>query len=63
MGEQGTRTDGGVDDRGSVMMDFRRTRLCAGPGEKSDIAGQHRDVAEKLDKAYDVWWAEVVPCT
>lgn len=36
--------------------------LKADPGEKSDIAGQQREVLEKLDKAYDAWWAEVMPC-
>lgn len=36
--------------------------LKADPGEKSDAAGQHKDVVEKLDKAYDAWWEEVLPC-
>jgi len=36
--------------------------LKADPGEKNDIAGRHKDVVEKLDKAYDAWWGEVLPC-
>jgi len=36
--------------------------LKADPGEKDDIADQHKDVVEKLDKAYDAWWSEVLPC-
>ncbi|MDD4873213.1 MAG: arylsulfatase [Kiritimatiellae bacterium] len=36
--------------------------LKADPGEKNDIAAQHADVVEKLDKAYDAWWADVLPC-
>ena len=35
--------------------------LKADPGEKNDIAGQHKDVVEKLDKAYDAWWSDVLP--
>lgn len=36
--------------------------LKADPGEKSDIAGQQGDVVAKLDKAYDAWWMDVLPC-
>jgi len=36
--------------------------LKADPGEKMDIAYQHNDVTEKLDKAYDAWWSEILPC-
>ena len=36
--------------------------LKADQGETNDIAGQHKDVVEKLDKAYDAWWAEILPC-
>ncbi|MEI8371314.1 MAG: arylsulfatase [Planctomycetota bacterium] len=36
--------------------------LKADPGEKIDIANQHKEVVEKLNKAYDAWWAEVLPC-
>jgi len=36
--------------------------LKADPGEKTDIAGQHADIAAKLDKAYDRWWEEILPC-
>jgi len=36
--------------------------LKADPGENSDIAGQQKGVVEKLDMAYDAWWAEVLPC-
>ncbi len=32
------------------------------PGEKTDIAAQHPDIVAKLDKAYDRWWEEVLPC-
>ncbi len=36
--------------------------LKADPGEKKNIADQQKDVTEKLDKAYDAWWSEVLPC-
>ena len=36
--------------------------LKADPGEKNDIASQQKDGVEKLDKAYDAWWADVLPC-
>jgi arylsulfatase A-like enzyme len=36
--------------------------LKADPGEKNDIVDQQKDVVDKLDKAYDAWWAEVLPC-
>jgi arylsulfatase len=32
------------------------------PGEKMNIATQHPDVIQKLDTAYDQWWAEILPC-
>ena len=32
------------------------------PGEKADIADGHKDVVDKLNKAYDAWWDEVLPC-
>jgi arylsulfatase len=36
--------------------------LKADPGETTDITTQHADVAAKLDKAYDKWWEEILPC-
>ncbi|MBM3861723.1 MAG: arylsulfatase [Verrucomicrobia bacterium] len=36
--------------------------LKADPGETTEITTQHADVAAKLDKAYDKWWAEILPC-
>jgi len=36
--------------------------LKADPGENADIAGQHADIVAKLDKAYDKWWADILPC-
>ena len=36
--------------------------LKADPGEKTNIADQHKDVLAKLDKAYDAWWDDVLPC-
>ncbi len=36
--------------------------LKADPGEGKDIASQHKDVIENLDKAYDAWWSEILPC-
>ena len=26
------------------------------------IADQHKDLVEQLNKAYDAWWDEVLPC-
>ncbi|OGV59356.1 MAG: arylsulfatase [Lentisphaerae bacterium RIFOXYA12_FULL_48_11] len=36
--------------------------LKADPSEKNNIADSHKDVVDKLNKAYDVWWQEVLPC-
>jgi arylsulfatase A-like enzyme len=36
--------------------------LKTDPGEKINMAGQHKEVVAKLDKAYDAWWAAVLPC-
>jgi len=36
--------------------------LKADPGEQNDIAAQHPDIVAKLDKAYDQWWTEILPC-
>jgi arylsulfatase len=36
--------------------------LKADPGETKDIAAQHTGIVEKLNGAYDAWWAEVEPC-
>jgi arylsulfatase len=36
--------------------------LKADPGEKTDVSDKHADVVEKLDKAYDTWWEETLPC-
>ena len=41
---------------------WRLYDLKADPGEQNDITDQHKDVVEKLDKAYDAWWLEVLPC-
>jgi arylsulfatase A-like enzyme len=46
---------------------WEKTRWClydlqADPGETRDIAGRQTEVAAKLDKAYDAWWADVLPC-
>ncbi len=36
--------------------------LKADPGETTDVAAQHRDVATRLAAAYDRWWTETLPC-
>ena len=36
--------------------------LKADPGEKNDLASQQADLLAKLDKAYDAWWEDVLPC-
>ncbi len=36
--------------------------LKADPGETTDVAAQHGNVVAKLDKAYDAWWQEILPC-
>lgn len=36
--------------------------LKSDPGEKTDVADRHKDVVERLGKAYDAWWTEVLPC-
>ncbi len=35
--------------------------LAADPGQKSDIAKQHRDVVTKMAAAYDQWWDSLPP--
>jgi arylsulfatase A-like enzyme len=37
--------------------------LQADPGETTNVAAQHPEVVDRLDAAYDRWWAEVVPET
>ncbi|MBJ7285591.1 MAG: sulfatase-like hydrolase/transferase, partial [Akkermansiaceae bacterium] len=36
--------------------------LKADPGETIDLAANQKEVVGKLDKAYDAWWATVLPC-
>ena len=36
--------------------------LQADPGETRDVAAQHPEVVDRLDKAYAQWWQEVLPC-
>ena len=36
--------------------------LKADPSEKTDLASQQADLLAKLDKAYDAWWEDVLPC-
>ena len=33
--------------------------MLADPGQKTDVAARHPDVAGKLKAAYDAWWADV----
>lgn len=37
--------------------------LEADPGEKRNLADKYPEVVDRLAKAYDAWWAEVVPAT
>ena len=37
--------------------------LTADPGETKNLAAEHPEVIAELTKAYDKWWAEVVPAT
>jgi arylsulfatase len=36
--------------------------LAADPGEKSDLAASHPELVARIDRAYDAWWEEVLPC-
>jgi arylsulfatase len=36
--------------------------LESDPGEATDISAQSPALVQKLDKAYDSWWASVLPC-
>lgn len=36
--------------------------LKSDPGETRDVAAQNPDVVQKMDAAYDQWWAEILPC-
>jgi len=33
----------------------------ADPGQKADLSAQQPEVVARLDKAYDAWWADVLP--
>jgi arylsulfatase len=49
------------------LMVYEKSKWClydlkADPGEKTDVADSHKDVVDKLSKAYDAWWDEVLPC-
>jgi arylsulfatase len=33
----------------------------ADPGEQTDVAAQHPEVVNELDRAYDKWWDSVQP--
>jgi arylsulfatase len=35
--------------------------MHADPGERTDVAADHRDEVEKLDARYDQWWASIQP--
>ena len=35
--------------------------LVADPGERRDVAGNHRDIVERLVAEYDQWWERVQP--
>ena len=36
--------------------------LRADPGETTDVAAQHPEVVARLDKAFEAWWQEILPC-
>jgi arylsulfatase len=36
--------------------------LESDPGEATDVSAQNPALVQKLDKAYDSWWASVLPC-
>lgn len=37
--------------------------LQADPGESHNLAAEHPEVVQRLAKAYDAWWAEILPAT
>jgi arylsulfatase len=37
--------------------------LAVDPGETKNLAAEHPEVIAELRKAYDAWWAEIVPAT
>jgi len=49
---------GALRERGWQLFDVK-----ADPGERRDVAGQHPDVVERLEHAYDEWWESVLPAT
>jgi arylsulfatase len=36
--------------------------LGADPAETRDCAADHPEVVARLDRAYDRWWADIIPC-
>ena len=46
-----------------ILAQWELFDLKADPGETTNVADAHPDVVERLTKAYDAWWDEVVPAT
>ncbi len=39
--------------------EFKLYDLCADPGERNNLAKQHRDIAERLKRQYELWFEDV----
>jgi arylsulfatase A-like enzyme/lysophospholipase L1-like esterase len=52
---------GKLGDR--VEKNWKLYDLQTDPGEQTDVAAEHADVVQKMTRAYDAWWDEVVPLT
>ena len=55
--------EGGAGDSQPVAKNWELFDLKADPGETTNVAAEHPEVAARLEAAYDRWWAEVVPET
>jgi arylsulfatase A-like enzyme/lysophospholipase L1-like esterase len=50
-------------DAKPVVPQWELYDLSADPGETKNLAAEHPEVIAELRKAYDAWWAEIVPAT
>jgi arylsulfatase A-like enzyme len=50
-----------VNDRKSNDKQWQLFDVKADPGEATDVAAQYPETVAELDRAYDQWWASVLP--
>jgi arylsulfatase len=48
--------------RDDLVKAWQLYDLGADPAETRDCAADHPEVVARLDRAYDRWWADIIPC-